>query len=350
MMRLLLFAAAAAGAAEALSAGTRGGLDWRYFAAGGISAALSHGYTTPVDVIKTRMQTNPELYNGSLPVALTRILEEEGWLFLFQGLGPTCVGYGVEGALKFGVYELCKPFFRADTEFAGLVAASTLAGAVASVVLCPAEDVRIRLVADPSFANGAFAAIARVAAAEGPLSSFRSFPAMLAKQVPYTMGKQVSFDLCCEVVHSAFAALFVGETLAKADTLTPLVAALPSAVLACVLSHPGDVLLTHYTTSLKKKKSRRVLSPPEDDLVASPSPPEEDDSRGAPVTVAAVHDEEEPTSVVDSFLGIIASQDGVAGFFTGIKARLLHIMGILVIQLVVYDKLKQLLGLPATGH
>jgi hypothetical protein len=30
--------------------GSSGGTDWRFFVAGGISAALSHGYTTPIDV------------------------------------------------------------------------------------------------------------------------------------------------------------------------------------------------------------------------------------------------------------------------------------------------------------
>jgi len=32
----------------------------RYFAAGGISAATSHGITTPIDVVKTKMQMNPK--------------------------------------------------------------------------------------------------------------------------------------------------------------------------------------------------------------------------------------------------------------------------------------------------
>jgi Mitochondrial carrier protein len=47
----------------------RGGnndVDWRYFVAGGICAATSHGITTPLDVIKTKMQTNPEVQSDCM--------------------------------------------------------------------------------------------------------------------------------------------------------------------------------------------------------------------------------------------------------------------------------------------
>jgi solute carrier family 25 phosphate transporter 3 len=91
-------------------------------------------------------------------------------LFLLTGLLPTCVGYGVEGALKFGCvlstdicaccgiigarcYELCKPFFATTTsnDLVNALLASTVAGAVASVVLCPAEDVRFHKKPPPTF-------------------------------------------------------------------------------------------------------------------------------------------------------------------------------------------------------
>lgn len=122
-----------------LRGGSGGGLDWRYFVAGSISAGLSHGYTTPIDVVKTRMQTNPELYNGSVALAVRRIVDDEGALFLLQGLGPTLVGYGLEGAIKFGSYEMAKPLFAHVTpsKMVNYLLASCVAGALASTVQRP---------------------------------------------------------------------------------------------------------------------------------------------------------------------------------------------------------------------
>ena len=49
-----------AGAAGAAANGLKS-LDYRYFVAGGVCAATSHGITTPIDVVKTRMQAQPEV-------------------------------------------------------------------------------------------------------------------------------------------------------------------------------------------------------------------------------------------------------------------------------------------------
>jgi len=158
-VRLLLAIAAVASPASAASAaGAAGVIDPRFFIAGGTCAAISHGITTPIDVVKTRMQSNPDKYKSLLP-ATALIIKEEGAQALTKGLGPTLVGYGIEGALKFGIYEVTKPmvilaFERLNNKLnrsggAGalpFLLASIMAGAVASLVLVPMESTRIRMV------------------------------------------------------------------------------------------------------------------------------------------------------------------------------------------------------------
>lgn len=70
--------------------GLASSIDYRYFVAGGSCAAISHGITCPIDVVKTRMQSNPEKYKSLLPATAT-IIREEGASSLVKGLGPTLV-------------------------------------------------------------------------------------------------------------------------------------------------------------------------------------------------------------------------------------------------------------------
>ena len=125
-------------------------VDYRYFLAGGACSALSHGVATPFDVIKTKMQADPETYNSGLKDAAISLITVNGPGVLLSGLGPTIIGYGVEGAVKFGVYESLKPVFlallHADDKFVPYLAASVGAGAIASLLLCPMERARVKAV------------------------------------------------------------------------------------------------------------------------------------------------------------------------------------------------------------
>ena len=208
------------------------------------------------------MQTDPEL-GTSVSGAARKIVDQDGVKALLSGLGPTCAGYGVEGALKFGCYEVLKPWCMqlSSSRTLNYLMASVVAGAVASIVLCPAEEVRIKQVSDPAFCEGgALGTLRKLAREKGVLSSFEGMPAMCAKQVPYTMGKQVSFDLACECVRGIF------DVIGKAsnnealrpflDKFVSAVAAIPAAIIACVMSHPGDmVLTTYYNGGAQRSKS-----------------------------------------------------------------------------------------------
>jgi solute carrier family 25 phosphate transporter 3 len=83
------------------------------------------------------MQSFPEKYNKGALAAAKDIIATEGAGFLLAGLGPTVVGYGLEGALKFGFYETFKGVFKNVTPYklVNFLLASVIAGAIASVVL-----------------------------------------------------------------------------------------------------------------------------------------------------------------------------------------------------------------------
>lgn len=253
------------------------------------------------------MQTFPERYKGGVWQAATDIVRTEGAAFLLTGLGPTVLGYGFEGALKFGFYEAFKVIFANVTpsKVVNFLLASVVAGAIASIVLCPMEDTRIKMVGDPSYAkDNLLSAMSRLMREHGLLSTFRGLPAMLSKQVPYTMSKQVSFDLFAALLYSVATSI----PLRPADLkwVISVGAAFLASILSCLFSQPGDMVLT----ATFNDKTQRSFS-------------------------AIVAD--------------IYRQHGIGGFFLGTKARLAHVASIITSQLVIYDIVKLALGLPATG-
>jgi solute carrier family 25 (mitochondrial phosphate transporter), member 3 len=285
-----------------------GGADPRFFLAGGICAAFSHGITTPIDVVKTRQQVDPRKYGVGVVEAAQIIVEEEGAGALLKGLGPTIVGYGIEGAAKFGFYESLKPtmsqLLHLDNPAIPYLTASVIAGAAASIILCPLERTRIRLVTDPNFAPNLLTGIPLLVKESGFQSLFSGCPAMLSKQVPYTFGKQVSFDEVAKFLYSVVANPDNPWTKLEVS----FVSAFLASIAACLLSQPGDVILTD---TYKDRGSKPL--------------------RFSNVTAA------------------IYQRQGLKGFYSGLTARLLQVGTIITSQLLLYDYIKQGLGLPATG-
>ena len=65
-------------------------------ATGCLAAAISHGVATPVDVVKTRLQTDGDRYGQSIIPAFQSLLREEGVQFMLQVcLGAACARSGV---------------------------------------------------------------------------------------------------------------------------------------------------------------------------------------------------------------------------------------------------------------
>lgn len=241
--------------------------------------------------------------------AAIQIVKVDGPSTLLQGLGPTVVGYGIEGAMKFGVYEVAKPIFRSifpNNKSIAFLLSSFLAGAVAALLLVPMESLRIKQVTDQSFQNdGIVTGIPKIIRQDGFATMMGGIWAMLAKQVPYTFGKQVSFDVIAATLYSVLAAtLYAGTDVNK--WVVSICAAFCASIVACLCSQPGDMILTETYQGPKPGSFGTVVQK-------------------------------------------IYQRGQVGEFFRGTQARIVHVGMIITSQLVVYDIVKQMLGLPATG-
>ncbi|KAL5727483.1 hypothetical protein ACHQM5_000675 [Ranunculus cassubicifolius] len=82
---------------------------------GGLAGSTAALFTTPFDVVKTRLQTQIPgslyKYNGVLH-ALQEISRQEGLKGLYRGLTPRLVMYISQGALFFASYEMFKSIFQ----------------------------------------------------------------------------------------------------------------------------------------------------------------------------------------------------------------------------------------------
>ncbi|KAG0254631.1 Cu/Pi carrier [Linnemannia exigua] len=241
---------------QASIAPTGASLYARYALAGAICCGVTHGALTPVDVVKTRIQLEPTVYNKGMGAAFRQVVKAEGSGALMTGFGPTFAGYFLQGAFKFGGYEFWRKTFidALDPETARnnrtliYCASSGIAEFFADVALCPLEATRIRLVSQPTFATGLVGGFSRILREEGVLRGFYSgFGPILLKQIPYTMAKFVVYERVLE----AFLENMGPKESISGATMTGLNlgSGLVAGIAAAIVSQPADTLLSKINKS-----------------------------------------------------------------------------------------------------
>jgi len=239
------------------------------------------------------------------------IIEKEGPKALLTGFGSTIIGFTTSGAVKYGLYEVFKPFAQdfvsssnvlPHSAILGFLLAGASAELVASTLLCPLEATRIRLVTDPSYGSEVFDALPRMWSERG-WGIYDALPAIMTKMVPGTMSQLASYEF---FTRSAYAtATSVGL---QADSSSRFLISTSCAVLAGVVStltsQPGDTVLSEMNKV--GGQGQTILS-------------------------------------------IVGRMESPRDLFRGVKARLIHLLALITTQLVIYDYAKQLVGLAATG-
>ena len=220
--------------------------------AGGICCGITHGAVCPIDVVKTRIQLQPDVYNKGMIGGFRQVIAAEGVGALATGLGPTVFGYFIQGWFKFGGVEFFKVKFVSalgerkawDNRQNIYLASAAMAEFIADIFLCPLEATRIKLVSNPSFATSMPGAMSKIAAQEGVLKGFYSgFGPILFKQVPYTMAKFAVQGAVAEKIYAS-----MGKSPKECSGGTNISVSLGSGVVAgvvaAIISHPADTLLS----------------------------------------------------------------------------------------------------------
>jgi solute carrier family 25 phosphate transporter 3 len=280
----------------------------RFALAGAICCSVTHGGLTPVDVVKTRIQLDPVTYNKGLVGGFRQVIAKEGWSALATGFGPTAAGYFLQGAFKFGGYELFKQqsisFLGYETasnnRTAVYLASSALAEFFADIALCPLEATRIRLVSEPTYANGLIGGFSKILKNEGIGAFYAGFGPILFKQIPYTMAKFVVYERVAEAIYQRVDKSTASDGL---QTTINLGSGLIAGFAAAIVSQPADTMLS------KINKTKGL-----------------------------------PGEGTTSRLIKIAKELGLRGSYTGIGARLFMVGTLTAGQFAIYGDVKNLLN------
>lgn len=96
---------------------------------GALSGTVTAVFTTPLDVIRTRMMSQASgsqaLYKNALD-CIVKTVSKEGPTALFKGIAPRCVLLGPSSAVFFLAYEASKSFFRRRQRNSTMLRVSTL--------------------------------------------------------------------------------------------------------------------------------------------------------------------------------------------------------------------------------
>ncbi|GAA5795011.1 hypothetical protein HPULCUR_000362 [Helicostylum pulchrum] len=284
---------------------------------GGILACgPTHSLVTPLDLVKCRTQVQPGLYKGVFEGWKT-ITKAEGFRGVFTGIGPTAIGYSLQGAGKYGFYEIFKYKYAnmVGEETAHkhrtfiFLGASASAELIADVLLCPMEALKVRMQTSiPPFAKTTSEGFKKIMATEGIKGFYKGLVPLWCRQVPYTMVKFASFEKTVEILYKTFMTRPKHEYNKAQQLGVSFAGGYIAGIFCAVVSHPADVLVSKLN-NLEK--------------------------------VAAGKHQTTTMEVIKKL--------GMRGLWTGLGPRIFMVGTLTGLQWLIYDTFKVTVGLPTTG-
>ena len=196
---------------------------------GGVLSGLPHFLLTPFDQIKCRMQTGEfanavdgfkHIWNdgGDARPVSARVAQ------LYRGWAPTLIGYSLQGAGKFGLYEYFKwaikewvgaDFARGHSVLLFLIASAT-AEVCADVLLAPWEAIKVKIQTNPA----------------------------LSGQMSYTMTKFATFEKAVELTYVYIIRAPKSLVSPPTQLAVSLFSGFAAGFFCTIVSHPADTVIS----------------------------------------------------------------------------------------------------------
>jgi solute carrier family 25 phosphate transporter 3 len=230
---------------------------------GGAFASSIRLVTNPLEVIKGYSQVGRYPSSTGIFRGLQTLWLEEGFKGLFKGVGPTAIAYACQTGTKYSLYEFFKdssssyfgPNYTKEYRQLIYVSSAGCAEAIADILMCPWEQLRVKVQTSP---NNTFptklrpALLAMISNRTHPFGALRT---LWMRQVPATITNFFVFENAVQTIYQ-HVLRYPKDSYSKSAQLTvSLIAGYVSGVCCAVVSHPADSLLSLRSQPVHEGKS-----------------------------------------------------------------------------------------------
>lgn len=265
---------------------------------GFIACAPTHSSVLPLDLVKCRLQVDSSLYTSNW-AGIRSIVKNEGLAKVFTGLPPTFIGYGLQGAFKYGGYEYFKKTYSdmIGKENVGVfLAASASAEFIADLFLCPFESMKVKYQTT----------IPPKKVVDLTKNLYSGLVPLWFRQIPYTMVKFTTYEKIVEAIYARLSKP-KDEYTKLQQTGVSFLGGYIAGIFCATASHPADVL------------------------------------------VSKINNDTRPGESIGQATKRIYNQIGFVGLWNGLPVRILMIGTLTGCQWLLYDSFKVYVGLPTSG-
>lgn len=218
---------------------------------GVLACGTTHTMVTPLDLVKCRIQVDPDKYKNIFN-GFKLTYREGGLRGLVKGWSPTFIGYSLQGLCKFGLYEVFKVGYTnvigeeaAYTYRTWLyLAASATAEFFADFGLSPMESAKVKIQTTPGYANNLRECMPKIFADEGLMGFYKSLVPLWMRQIPYTMMKFACFERTIEILYRYVVPKPRSECSKSEQLVVTFSAGYIAGIFCAIVSHPADTVIS----------------------------------------------------------------------------------------------------------